>query len=57
VASPKTNHQDNLIAEDSCAQEGETGGAKRLLEPSEIEALCNFFLLLDQWDREADSGK
>jgi hypothetical protein len=52
VASPKTNYQNNFIAEDGCAQAGQTGEPERLLEASEIEALRNFFLLLDRWDRE-----
>jgi hypothetical protein len=52
VASPKTNHQDNLIAEDGSAQAVQAGEPQRLLEPSEIEALRSFFLLLDRWDRE-----
>lgn len=52
MASPKTNHQDNLIAEDGCVQAEETGGPERLLEHSEVEALRKFFLLLDRWDRE-----
>jgi hypothetical protein len=52
VASPKTKHQDKFIAEDGCAQAGETGRPERLLEPGEIETLRNFFLLLDRWDRE-----
>jgi hypothetical protein len=52
VASPKTNHQDDFIAEDGCARAGEIVEPERLLEPCEIQALRNIFLLLDRWDRE-----
>jgi hypothetical protein len=54
VVSSKTNHQDDFIAGDGCAQPDEAGEPERLLEHSEIEALRDFFLILDRWDREED---
>ena len=58
VSSQETNHLNHRISSGVPSRSNKNGATSSLLEPTEIEALRMFFLLLDRWEREeGDNGE
>lgn len=51
MSSQEKNHLNSRVSEVVSERPNANGEAEYLLDPTEIEAMGNFFLLLDQWDR------
>lgn len=51
MSSEENNHLNCQASEVDSKRANADGEAKHMLDRTEIEALRNLFLLLDQWDR------